>query len=259
MAGSNIRTRKPPEACGWPIQAAHQFSSWSTVLPPQTHYKAASSFRLPTSNPDTRWTNRRLLAAARRVLADSRFESAKVSLAVVDDPTIHALNRRFLHHDWPTDVLSFALGADESRVKGEVVLSADTAVRVAAEGGWEPADEQLLYVIHGTLHLVGLDDQSDAATAKMRAAENYYLRECGVALDGIAGAVRHGRAGERGRERPLVNVDALFWIAIVSLAVSSLAAIGARVLQDFSRHHLQEICEQRQKLDRFGEIVRSHR
>jgi magnesium and cobalt exporter, CNNM family len=56
----------------------------------------------------------------------------------------------------------------------------------------------------------------------------------------------------------LVNADALLWIALVSLWASTLAAVGARVLRDFSRHHLQEICEQRQQLDRFGEIVRHH-
>ena len=40
-----------------------------------------------------------LIDAARRVLVDSKFESAKISLAVVDDATIHGLNRQFLNHD----------------------------------------------------------------------------------------------------------------------------------------------------------------
>jgi CBS domain containing-hemolysin-like protein len=56
----------------------------------------------------------------------------------------------------------------------------------------------------------------------------------------------------------LVNADALLWVALVSLLVSTLAAIGARVLREFSRHQLQEICEQRQHLDRFGDVVRHH-
>ncbi len=56
----------------------------------------------------------------------------------------------------------------------------------------------------------------------------------------------------------MLIADALLWIAIVSLAASALAAIGSRVLRDFSRHDLQEICEQRQHLDRFGDIVRHH-
>jgi CBS domain containing-hemolysin-like protein len=56
----------------------------------------------------------------------------------------------------------------------------------------------------------------------------------------------------------LVNADLLHWIAIAGLVVSTLAAMGARALRDFSRHRLQEICERRQHLDRFGEIVRRH-
>jgi len=124
----------------------------------------------------------RLLDAARRVLADSKFTSATISLAVVDDSTIHALNRQFLNHDWPTDVLSFVLDVRGSHLDGEVVLSADMAATAAAEAGWAPADEQLLYVIHGMLHLVGLDDQAEADVRNMRAAERFYLQECGVVM-----------------------------------------------------------------------------
>jgi probable rRNA maturation factor len=125
---------------------------------------------------------KRLVSAARRVLVDSKFKSAMVSIAVVDDPKIHSLNRQFLNHDYPTDVLSFVLDANETHLKGEVVLSADTAASVATMGGWKAADEQLLYVIHGVLHLVGLDDQASDAARQMRAAERYYLHEFGVEL-----------------------------------------------------------------------------
>jgi len=55
-----------------------------------------------------------------------------------------------------------------------------------------------------------------------------------------------------------VNADVLHWIALTGLVASALAAIGARALREFSRHRLQEICERRQQLDRFGEIVRRH-
>jgi len=56
----------------------------------------------------------------------------------------------------------------------------------------------------------------------------------------------------------LVNADLLQWIAIAALVASALAAIGARALREFSRHQLQEICEQRQRINRFGDIVRHH-
>lgn len=122
----------------------------------------------------------RLITAARQVLADSSYTSASISLAVVDDPTIHALNRQFLDHDYPTDVLSFVLDARDGHLDGEVVISADTAATAAREHGTTPADEQLLYVIHGMLHLVGHDDQTEADARNMRAAERRYLVACGA-------------------------------------------------------------------------------
>ena len=56
----------------------------------------------------------------------------------------------------------------------------------------------------------------------------------------------------------MVIADVLHWFAIAALMASTLAAIGARALREFSRHQLQEICERRQQLERFGEIVRHH-
>jgi probable rRNA maturation factor len=127
----------------------------------------------------------RLQAAARSVLEDSAYTSAAISLAVVDDATIHELNRRYLGHDWPTDVLSFVLDESDGHLEGEVVISADTAAAAGrapalAGRGWSAAEEQLLYVIHGTLHLVGYDDKSPGDTAQMRAAEREYLQQLGI-------------------------------------------------------------------------------
>jgi probable rRNA maturation factor len=123
-----------------------------------------------------------LAEVATAVLQDSSFSSAAISLAVVDDETIHELNRRHLDHDWPTDVLSFVLEDDGDHLEGEVILSADTAATAADELGNLAAEEQLLYVIHGMLHLVGYDDKSDADAQEMRAAEARYLQQFGVEL-----------------------------------------------------------------------------
>jgi probable rRNA maturation factor len=65
-------------------------------------------------------------------------------------------------------------------LEGEVILSADTAATSAAEIGWSAAAEQLLYVIHGTLHLVGYGDKTPGESCAMRAAEARYLRHFGI-------------------------------------------------------------------------------
>jgi probable rRNA maturation factor len=120
-----------------------------------------------------------LVAAVRAVLRDSTVTSAEISLAVVNDETMQALNRQYLEHDYPTDVLSFVLDERDGHLEGEVIISADTAAAEAAELGWPAAAEQLLYVIHGTLHLVGYRDKLPAEAELMRAAEKRYLSAMG--------------------------------------------------------------------------------
>ncbi len=137
-----------------------------------------------------RLNRRRLIGAVRRTLRAAGLSGGSVSLAVVDDPTIHELNRRFLRHDYPTDVLSFLLERSPGFLEGEVIVSADTAQARAAEFGWTPADELLLYLVHGTLHLLGYDDHTPADRKRMRAKE----REC-LGLD-------RERDAPRARKKP---------------------------------------------------------
>jgi probable rRNA maturation factor len=117
----------------------------------------------------------RLIAAARTVLAGEGIRCGTLSLVVVDDKTMRRLNRRYLQHDYATDVLSFLLDSGPGRVQGEVIVSADTAARQAPRYGWSAEDELLLYVIHGTLHVVGYDDTEPAAEQMMRDRERHYL------------------------------------------------------------------------------------
>ncbi len=123
---------------------------------------------------------RRLRRAVRMVLHDAGITEATMSVAVVDDPTICDLHRRHLGLDEPTDVLSFPLDEGKGAFEGEVVVGAGTAKRQAQRYGWAPADELLLYVLHGVLHLVGHDDRTRAQRAAMRACEGRYLARFGL-------------------------------------------------------------------------------
>lgn len=123
---------------------------------------------------------KRLEAAVREVLLEAEITTGEISIAVVDDPTMHELNRKHLNHDYPTDVLSFCLEESPGQLKGEVVVSADTAIENARDYGWSPESELLLYVLHGTLHLVGFRDKGDAETLAMREAESRHLLRWGV-------------------------------------------------------------------------------
>jgi probable rRNA maturation factor len=124
----------------------------------------------------------RIQAAVQSAFSQSAYEDVTVSVAIVDDAAIHELNRQFLKHDYPTDVLSFPLEDAPPRLEGEVVVSADTAERCAADAGWTPDEELLLYVIHGALHLAGFGDKEPAEAAAMRAREVAALESLGIAL-----------------------------------------------------------------------------
>lgn len=119
----------------------------------------------------------RLRRAVRTILKGASIREARISLAFVDDPTIARLNQQYLDHEGPTDVLSFVLEQGEGRIEGEVVASAETASREASRFGWTPHDELLLYVIHGTLHLVGYDDRTAGQRSRMRAQEREVLEK----------------------------------------------------------------------------------
>jgi probable rRNA maturation factor len=117
----------------------------------------------------------RIRRTLRRILEDHGIEQAEISVAVVDDPAIARLHGEFLQDGTPTDVLSFLLASAQGMIEGEVIVSADTAAATAPRFGLTPADELLLYIIHGTLHLVGYDDTTPKARSAMHRKQRAYL------------------------------------------------------------------------------------
>jgi probable rRNA maturation factor len=126
----------------------------------------------------------RLKECARTVLVGEGAREAKVTLAFVDDATIANLNKRFLDHDGPTDVITFPYSQGK-KLEGEVVIGVEVAQREAAERRYDVNTELCLYVIHGILHLCGYDDRTDRDAAEMRKKERAYLKQ--LNLPDIAG------------------------------------------------------------------------
>ena len=106
---------------------------------------------------------------ARRVLG-----RRSASVAFVTDAAMRRLNRRFLGHDYPTDVLAFPLG--DGGLFGEVVVSAPYAAREARRRGIPVEEELLRYVVHGCLHLMGYDDHAPADRRRMWARQEKLLK-----------------------------------------------------------------------------------
>src|SRR5438552_16561895 len=111
----------------------------------------------------------------RAVLEGEDEKEYEISLAFVDNTTIHRLNKQYLGHDEPTDVLSFPYSAaNAKKLEGELVIGVEIAQEQATERGHDVQAELALYVIHGLLHLCGYDDKSTANEKAMRQRERHY-------------------------------------------------------------------------------------
>jgi probable rRNA maturation factor len=123
----------------------------------------------------------KLREVSRVVLEGEGIAEAKISLAFVDNPTIHRINKQFLEHDEPTDVITFPLsGAGTNKLEGELVIGVEVAIAQAEERGHAVETELCLYVIHGLLHLCGFSDKKPKDTAAMRRQERHYLEALGL-------------------------------------------------------------------------------
>ena len=113
----------------------------------------------------------RLISAVERILQDADIRQAEVSLAIVDDPTMHRLNREYLEHDYPTDVLSFLLDREGDRLEGEVIASTDTAIESAGRFGCAPRRRTIAVRYPRHAAPGGLRRLSPEPLAAMREAE----------------------------------------------------------------------------------------
>lgn len=119
----------------------------------------------------------RMAAVARCAVRRLRL-GARGTLAItfIDAPRMRALNRRFLHHDRATDVLSFRY--DGEPVVGDILISPTAARRYARRNRVSYPEELARYIVHGLLHWAGHDDRTPAQQRNMRAMEDRLLSQC---------------------------------------------------------------------------------
>ena len=117
----------------------------------------------------------------RGAIAVIRAEAAEISVLVVNDRRIAKLHAEWMQISEPTDVLTFDLGSDPPRrLAGDIVVSGETARRVARELGWQPRQELAYYVVHGLLHLAGYDDLTPGERRRMRKRERIVMVAVGL-------------------------------------------------------------------------------
>ncbi len=115
--------------------------------------------------------------AVRRTLSGEGRSVGEVSLTLLDDDAIQALNREYLGRDAPTDVISFSLG-EEEELLGDIYVGMPQAERQAADVD-VPLDEELVRLaIHGVLHVLGYDhpEGPEREDSPMYSLQEAYLR-----------------------------------------------------------------------------------
>lgn len=113
---------------------------------------------------------RRLVRVLDGLPEGMRAPAGWVSVAVMDDARLSQIHADFLGDPSKTDVITFE-GDPSEGFAGEICVSAERALEVAARYGNTPDAELCLYVAHGLLHLAGIDDIEEEDAKRMRAAE----------------------------------------------------------------------------------------
>jgi len=105
----------------------------------------------------------------RRKLGDLTF-------VFCSDGYLRKMNKRFLAHDYNTDIITFALHEESERtISGEMYISIDRVKSNASDYGVSFSAELRRVMVHGVLHLCGLNDKTEEETTNMRAEENRLL------------------------------------------------------------------------------------
>ena len=106
---------------------------------------------------------------------------------ITDDREMQRLNRDFLRHDYPTDVLSFPSGAEMGDL-GQIAISGHRAIDQAKDFGHTAEEEVRILMLHGVLHLLGMDHENDRGA--MARSERGWRKRLGLP----AGLIERARA-----------------------------------------------------------------
>jgi probable rRNA maturation factor len=119
-------------------------------------------------------------AALDQIAPANGGEAPEVALLLTSDEAVAELNQRFRHKAGPTNVLSFPASANPENHLGDVCLAYGVCAREADEQGKTLEQHLAHLVVHGVLHLLGYDHETDGEAEAMEALERSILESLGV-------------------------------------------------------------------------------
>jgi rRNA maturation RNase YbeY len=128
--------------------------------------------------------------AATLVLTDKGIKNAVLNIVLLNAEDIKNMNNEYLQHNYATDVISFnlkdvntdvkydaILGEEDTDFDGEIYIGLDVAIGNAKNFKVSLTNELVRLSVHGTLHILGMNDETSEEKQLMTEGENYYLNE----------------------------------------------------------------------------------
>jgi len=154
--------------------------------------------------PSLRGVAAPLRALVRLALAQEGRRAGEIAVSLAGDALLRELNRGYRGLDRATDVLSFHYHErDADPVEGDIVISLERMREQARRFRVSPGAELARLVVHGTLHLAGLDHRRAAERRRMRVRENAALKAGRARIAALDRALRTARATTRSPARTL--------------------------------------------------------
>lgn len=111
------------------------------------------------------------------ILNDEGVVCGVINIRFCDDREIKEYNKKYLSHDYETDILTFYYENDVSSIDSDIMISLDTVKRNSETYKSGFRNELFRVIIHGILHICGYKDSKKSEKAEMRKKENYYLKK----------------------------------------------------------------------------------
>ncbi len=194
---------------------------------------------IQNENKNCRFSLRTLQNEAEQLLQFCRIADKELSILLVDDERMRELNSRYRHKDKTTNVLSFPLAdeGEEDNLLGDIVISLDTAGREAKEENITLHQRARILLVHGLVHLLGLDhERSSREALVMEAREKELLNRLTRRKKMIQLAINVDHVATLRQARGTNEPDPVLAAGICELAGAS--GIVAHLRED--RRHMQD-------------------
>lgn len=109
------------------------------------------------------------------ILKKEKTKAQFINIIFCSDEFLLNINKQYLYHDYPTDIITFEISRDLNGITAEIYISVDSVTRNSIDYQSTKKNELHRVIFHGILHLCGYKDKTKEEIALMRSKEDKYL------------------------------------------------------------------------------------